>query len=408
MSSERRRLKALKRRETIDRKRSNNKGTILGQVDREKEPERKQQTQHNRTSSRVTKLILSIVFTWVLGGSFLIATCIQLGNDRADVVDRWDIYLQSDETIEAEAEEIARKNGATEVTVGTYLENLKELDVKNSTFRAVWLVWFSWEDNDKIDFTDGQFFYYNGYINKISVIKDETTRTGGHYQQLRVDVSISQAFHTPRFPLESHILRSYIEPTYDVSEVIFVKSDDTDGINQNINVYSYEIERTASSIKYIAYSDDHDDPSINDDSTVLAEYMDEIEVNRSGVGLYVKCFIAIWGTTLWVLIMLFVATRHRVDVFSMIPATLFGAVGNIMIGANLLPEALNLGLLEYGNIWGIFIVLAGTVTITVLNRERNHWHDNDFADKYGRFMFFSILALAIIGNIALPLASYQF
>lgn len=355
------------------------------------------------------KIILSIAFTWILGGAFLVVTCVQLYNDKQSIDTRWEGYLQSDPAAEAKAHEIATDYGATQVTCGTYLENFKELDIKNSSFRSVWLVWFSWEGNDDIDFSDNGFIYYNGNINELTTIKDEVTEDGVHYQQFRVDVTISQAFHTPRFPLENHLLRLYIEPTYDIQEVILVMSDDQDSVNRNINVYGYQIERLASIIKYISYDDNHDDPAIEEGSvTVISEFMDEIEVNRMGWGLYVKCFIAIWGTTLWVLIMLFVATRHRVDVFSMIPATLFGAVGNIMIGANLLPEALNLGLLEYGNIWGIFIVLAGTVAITILNRERSHWHDNEFADSYGRFMFITILILAVVGNIALPLVSYQF
>lgn len=407
MSSERMREKAKRRRQAIEQEKAHDKGTILGQVDGEKKAEKKELSEHKR--GRLFKLIFSLFLVWVIGGSFLITTCVQLNADRNNVDTRWETYLESDPEVEQAALSVAEKSKATKVTVGSYLENLKELNVKDSYFRSVWIVWFMWEGNDELDFTDGGFIYYNGYINRAVVLKDEVTKDGIHYQQLRVDVTISQAFHTPRFPLENHILRSYIEPTYDLREVQFVASDDEDTVNSNINVYSYEIERVASGLKYYAYSDTHDDPLLKDSETpYLVEYMNEIEVNRMGWGLYVKCFIALWGTTLWVLIMLFVATRHRVDVFSMIPATLFGAVGNIMVGANLLPEALSLGLLEYGNIWGIFIVLAGTVTITIINRERNHWKDNDFADKYGRLMFFSILALAIIGNIALPLVSYSF
>lgn len=383
--------------------------TIFGQLDGEEKPHEDQQAYHDRRSSKLLKIIMSVIFTWVLGGAFLLVTCIQLNTDRVDIDKRWDGYLQSDPEAETRAQQIASENNATVVTCGTYLENFKELDIKNSSFRSVWLVWFSWQGNDEIDFSDEGFIYYNGIINEITTIRDDVTDDGIHYQQFRVDVSVSQAFHTPRFPLENHILRLYIEPTYDIRDVILVESGDVDNLNKNINVYGYQIENMASTIKYIGYEDNHDDPFIPEGSvTVVSEYMDEIEVNRVGWGLYVKCFIAIWGTTLWVLIMLFVATRHRVDVFAMIPATLFGAVGNIMIGANLLPEALSLGLLEYGNIWGIFIVLAGTVAITILNRERSHWHDNEFADKYGRFMFYSILILAIVGNLALPLVSYQF
>ncbi|MGI6105540.1 MAG: hypothetical protein ACOYD7_05015 [Raoultibacter sp.] len=383
--------------------------TVFGQEDREAETSEEDQTQHKKRSSRVLKVVLSLLFTWVLGVIFLGLTCFQLMEDRENVDTRWEEYKKSDEQVVQEVEAKASAGGATEVLCGTYLENLKEVNMADSYYEAVWLVWFKWEGDAPIDFTDDGFIFYNGIINRMNVLEDVVTDDGVHYQKFRVDVKVSQTFHTPRFPLENHIIRSYIEPNYDITDVILRQSSDVDSVNKNINIVGYDISRMTSDIKYYAYQDNHDNPIIPEGSVKLtSEFMDEIEINRSGIGLYVKCFIALWGTTLWVLIMLFVATRHRVDVFSMIPATLFGAVGNIMIGASLLPEALTLGLLEYGNIWGIFIVLAGTITITVLNRERFHWHDDNFADRYGRFMFFSILILAIVGNIALPLASMQF
>ena len=374
------------------------------------EPATEETMAHHKTrKSRLAKVAFSLTFTIVLGITFLFVTCFQLVNDRAAINNRWTESLETDTTTQAAVNTIAERDGATLVNTGTYLENLREIDAKNSLFRSVWIVWFSWEGNDDLDFTDGQFIYYNGSINKVNVLRNEVSEEGVHYQQLRVDVTISQAFHTARFPLDNHLLRLYIQVAYPVSEVLLTRSSDTEKVNQNINVYNYEINRAASTIKYVSFQDNHDDPMIPEGEVeYVAEYMDIVEVNRAGFGLYAKCFIAIWGTTLWVLIMLHVATRHRVDVFSMIPSTLFGAVGNILIGAALLPEALGLGLLEYGNIWGIFIVLSGTVTITIINRERNHWKDNAFADKYGRFMFYAIVTLAIIGNIALPLCAFQF
>lgn len=383
-------------------------GTILGQIDREEAASTQQQTHHRRKIARTLKFVCSVLFTWGLGGVFIVMTCLQLSADRDDVDVRWNSYLESEATATEKVESLAATAGATEVTCGTYLENLKTIDMKDSYYTGVWLVWFLWEDNDAIDFSDDGFIFYNGVINSIDTLEDSRTKDGTRYQQFRVDVTISQTFHTPRFPLENHLLRAYIEPLYDITEVMLRNSHDTDAINRNLNVVGYEVERMDSAIKYYAYDDNHDDPTIPENSvTYLAEHVDVLEINRTGIGLYIKCFIALWGTTLWVLIMLFVATRHQVDVFSMIPGTLFGAVGNILVGANLLPEALTIGLLEYGNIWGIFIVLAGTVTITILNRERFHWRDDSFADTYGLFMFVSILILAIVGNIALPLSSYQ-
>lgn len=65
--------------------------------------------------------------------------------------------------------------------------------------------------------------------------------------------------------------------------------------------------------------------------------MTQLEINRSGLGLYAKCFIALFGTSLWVFITMFLCTYHRADPLSMIPAALFGTVSNIMVGTILSP-----------------------------------------------------------------------
>ena len=145
----------------------------------------------------------------------------------------------------------------------------------------------------------------------------------------------------------------------------------------------------------------------NSDDEITSEFMTQFEINRSGLGLYAKCFIALFGTSLWVFITMFLCTYHRVDPLSMIPAALFGTVSNIMVGANLLPDALEIGLLEYVNAWGIFTIIAGALTIININRIRNKHGDNQFAALFGRVMSFTLMFIVILGHILMPLSAYM-
>ncbi|MGL6292210.1 MAG: hypothetical protein ACRC2P_02100, partial [Eubacterium aggregans] len=67
----------------------------------------------------------------------------------------------------------------------------------------------------------------------------------------------------------------------------------------------------------------------------------------------------------------------------MIPAALFGTVTNIMVGANLLPEAIDTGLLEFVNFFGIAILLAGAIAIININRGAG---DDYLSRLYGIFI----------------------
>jgi hypothetical protein len=92
----------------------------------------------------------------------------------------------------------------------------------------------------------------------------------------------------------------------------------------------------------------------------------------------------------------------------MIPGALFGTVSNIMVGAALLPDALDLGLLEFVNIWGILTIVMVAVYIIQINNIRSEYgrRDEAFSKFFGRAMFYIALVFALSGNIALPLVAF--
>ena len=133
--------------------------------------------------------------------------------------------------------------------------------------------------------------------------------------------------------------------------------------------------------------------------------MAQLEINREGIGLFIKCFIALYGTTAWILLCLYICTFRRVDPLGMIGAAFFGSVSNIMVGANLVPDALQIGLLEYGNLFGVGIIIAGTSVVISINAIRKEHGNEAFAQFYGRVMLALFVVLVVVGNLALPLSS---
>lgn len=101
------------------------------------------------------------------------------------------------------------------------------------------------------------------------------------------------------------------------------------------------------------------------------------------------------------------------DPLGMVPAALFGTVTNIMVGTNLVPDALEVGLLEYVTIWGIMTILGNAISIININHVRNRKNDDEvgskeFAKVYGRILFYLMLIAAISGQIILPVCAYMF
>lgn len=339
----------------------------------------------------------------ILGGIFFLSlTARDLYVNKTNEAVYWTEHLTEDKSNEVKIAEISKD--AVPVTCGTYVETLREVNIKSSYFRVVAKVWFKWDAAEDLDMIHN-FEVYNGVMNKLEILEDKVY-DGVHYQCARMDVSVFKNYWTKRFPLESHQLRFYIEPLYRVQKVKLIADKDS-GINPSVGIAGYDFEKYSTTIFNQEYDSSYGDDTITGD-LITSEYMYQMEFNRNGFGLYLKCFIALFGTSLWVFITIFLCTYHKIDPLSMIPAALFGTVSNIMVGANLLPDALEIGLLEYVNIWGVFTILSGALVIININRIRTKYQDHEFASRFGRIMFYALLTLVVSGHILLPVCAYIF
>lgn len=347
------------------------------------------------------RLILSVGLFLLISISFLTYSATTLYQDKVKEDEYWENYLVMDDTLQTKVDETSKD--ATKVYVGSYIENLKEINLKSNSFTLDYLVWFNWEGDPDLDMAYN-FRIYKGNITKQQLVKDYH-EGNQNYQLTRLTLTVSKTFWTPRFPLESHQLRIYIESNYPTDKVVFLKDDSES--NPNITIAGYDFTRIDSAIVANQYESNHGDP-LYVEPVVTSELVTQFEITRSDFGTYFKCFIALLGTSVWVFITLYINTNHRIDPLGMIPAALFGTVSNIMVGANLLPDALQVGLLEYVNFWGILTILSVTFTVINVNRIRNKYEDKDFAHFYGLVMFWLILIVIVAGHFILPMSAFRF
>lgn len=347
------------------------------------------------------RIVLTFLIYTLAGVIILAYFTVTLHSEKAHARDGWDEYLQDP----PEQAQMAAERGAdaTEVTVGTYVENLREMNIKSSYYRVEFQVWFVWEGDEALN-PAGHFRVYKGIENKRTVLA-EVSEGGKHYQLVFMDVTVSKNFETRRFPLESHELRFYVESTYPIEQVVFVPDEANSGMNRNLSLSGYNLLRTdIGAVSYI-YESSHGDPRLLE-GEMNSELVTAIEINRANFGLYYKCFIALGGTITWALIALFICSYHHVDPLGMMPAALFGTVSNIMIGANLVPDALEMGLLEYVNLWGVLTILGALIAIININKVRKDTKNMEYAKFYGRMLFYTLLFFALVGQVVLPATAY--
>lgn len=347
-------------------------------------------------------ILLWFLLFFITGSLFLGITCSYLSRDKQAEDTYWADALKDETTDSADFKKISRD--AVTITTGTYVENLMNLSFQENSYRILFNIWFTWEGSPELDMASN-FRIYKGNINKMQILEDITTEDYC-YQLIRVDATISKDFWTVRFPLESHQLCFYIEPAYHADQVV-LQADTKDSIVlPAMTATGFDLSRSAVSVSTIRYESTQNSPTATVPYT--QELCTSIELNRTGFGLYLKCFIALGGTLIWVFITLFICTYHKIDPLRLIPVALFGALTNIMVGANMLPESMQTGLLEFVNIGGVLIILACTASVVKINHIRSAEKDEEFAFLFGRTMFVLLVALTIISMLLYPLVSYRF
>ncbi len=348
--------------------------------------------------------LLSLPLLYLVLGTLLLSTfCVTLYRDRQEMKAYWDNAFVDSPKDAALVAELSRD--AVRVTCGTYIDKIDAISVKDSRFCAELLIWFRWTGDAALD-PFHHFRIYRGAINSQILVKESHTGAE-HYQLARVNVTISKRFSTKRFPLDSQVLKIYIEATRPVQQMVFVADMKDSGLNKDLNISGYRYSRHNLAAVSYEYANAQGDPAMDGQTLVQSELVTALEIKRDGYGMYIKCFVALVGTLTWVIITLFICTFHHIDPLGMIPASLFGTVSNIIVGANLLPDAFDMGLLEYVNFWGIFTILAATVSVISINRLRAKRDDDAFAHLFGTVLFYITLVFAIVGNLLLPMIAHS-
>lgn len=351
-----------------------------------------------------TRLLVSVVCIIAICTAYIGGVCFAMIHDNQTMRREWEGQLKVSQQVQEDQE--YRSAMATEVVCGTYLDYFDSISLRDGNFRAVLLVWFRWNGQTDLNMKD-HFRFFSGRINSMQTLADMHLPDGVNYQQVRVDVTISHSFTDKSFPLDSHQLELFLESDLPLEQVRLRADKQHSGMNDAVEIAGYDVDGFHVEDYGYVYNSTHNNP-LAQEAEMASEVVTVVTLTRNELGVYFKCFIVLFGTTLWVFIALFVCVNHRIYMLDLIPAALFGAVGNVMVGANALPDSLGFGLLEYVNLWGIMTTIAVTLCIVSINRIRSVYEDVAFAHYYGKRVFWLLLLFVLAGHIIMPLCAYFF
>ncbi|NBW02610.1 MAG: hypothetical protein EBR87_02685 [Cytophagia bacterium] len=259
------------------------------------------------------------------------------------------------------------------VVVGTYLERIENLDIKESSWSYEFYLWFKWKSNevdilgvkDNTHKNELPFTIINGDILKCDVVDHyRDTKNNIEYVQYFVKAKNTQFFDVSLYPIDKHDLIIPIEHKWlDRTQVYFEPDTIDSKVSSRVMINGYEKK---SNIKLIekshAYKSARGNPKFTSGYKIdFSQYRMAFSIYKGGLSVILKLFLILYVAVFVTFIAPFTTDPSRYTV-----AALFTTAGANYILASKLPPTNNYSLGEIINAFCVVVILTMMALLAIL------------------------------------------
>ena len=288
------------------------------------------------------------------------------------------------------------------VKVGTYIDDIETLSVKESYWTTHFYIWFTWQGDKTLD-PGGKMFLVDGTIYKKDLLEEYHGTDGMNYQRYRVSARIIKFFDTTRVPIEDHMLNIYVEDSLrDGGKIHYVA--DTINISPRVQIPGFKITKSANVVQAHSYNSSYGDPRITDGSgKIFSQYLAAMRISRTDFGFYTEIFLSLFAAILLALFSFFIRPSDIGPRLALPTGAYFGAVANSYVANGVLPPSAG----EFGLVDHIAGIGLFTIALTIcLSLTSYHFYvrkdEKDLAVAIDRAMFIAVGISCIFANIIIP------
>ncbi|MBF0628035.1 MAG: hypothetical protein HQL91_07425 [Magnetococcales bacterium] len=355
---------------------------------------------------RFVLMLTILMLTLYAGGVYVSATALSENQIKANKNHQARMNPTQVEAGHTPPEPLPAEGDFVSVKIGTYIDNIDNLSIRDSNWSANFYLWFSWKGPKEID-PGNKFVIVDGAITKKDLLEEYHGEDQVHYQKYRVSAKFLKFFDTMRVPIENHMLNIFIEDgARDGGKLRYVP-DATSNISSRAKIPGFSIVKTSNTVKPHTYKSAYGDPRKGDsDKKTFTQYIVGIEIERSNFGVYAKIFVSLYAALALALSNFFVKPSDVGPRFSLPSAAFFGAVANSYVANSILPPSGSFGLVDYVAGFGmstIFLTIALSLISNYLFVKKE---DKALAFVLDRTMFFVVGLCCIVANIIMPMSAF--
>lgn len=244
------------------------------------------------------------------------------------------------------------------VYTGIYLDSIQNVSIKDSTWSAIFYVWFRWKSEKSLDIGKN-FHLVDAEVEEKELQESFITPDGIHYECYKVNAKIIKFFNTKLLPLEGHTLNITIEDAIlEIGKLVYVPDSSTN-ISPGLEVPGFEIRSFTQSTDAYTYRTTYGDPLLREgDYTTYSQYNFSINIKRHGFGFYLKLFIGMFAGVILTLGSFFIRPTEAGPRYGIPSAAYFGVVGNTYMINGIMPPSGGFGFTD-------LMTGIGLLTITI-------------------------------------------
>jgi len=259
------------------------------------------------------------------------------------------------------------------VKIGTYLERIEDLDIKQSSWSYEFYLWFSWKPseidltgrNDESHKDEIPFSIINGDILKVEKIQEvyDVKKNIGYIQYF-VKAKNTQFFDVSLYPIDQHDLLIPIEHKWlDRNQLVFVPDTVDSKVSSRVNINGYDKESVVKLIeKPHAYKSARGNPKLDAGYKVdFSQLRMSLRIYKGGVSVILKLFIIMYIAVLVTFIAPFSSDPSRYTV-----GALFTTAGANYILSTKLPASNIYTLAEIINTFCMAVIIIMMALLAVV------------------------------------------
>ncbi len=258
------------------------------------------------------------------------------------------------------------------VVVGTYVNQITGVNLRDNQVNVDFYVWFRWDD-DSLNPLES-FELMNGRIESrtptpIRKLKDT------NYGQARVQAVLNQPWDVNRFPLDSQTIRLVIEDSdMTADRIVYVADTDNSTIDPDVEVSGYDLSGNTATVAAHRYRTNYGDITLpKNHESVYSRYTHSITLERPDSTYYIKTFSTIFISSVVAFLAFLVKPVDLDPRFGLGIGALFAVVACYFVIASDLPRSSGFTLSDRVNLASMGMIFLSLMqsAVSLMIYERN-------------------------------------